>query len=259
MRDLLPAEIAQVVRDMDERGYACVPDMFSAEAVAEARAWVVRELERHGGEYFSYIGRKPVRGSLMAELGASPALHRAFTAIYERGLGKPAPPGGIFQVLRVLAGKTGLKQAHQFHYDAYVVTALVPIAIPAAPGERRGELIIYPRLRRIRSNVLVNVLEKILLQNPLARRLAGAPVIQRLLGAKVLRMTPGSIYFFWGYQSLHGNEACAVSSLRSTALFHFADPHENSVLAAAIQRLRSRHEQRIRDRAIARSAAQRAR
>jgi hypothetical protein len=67
-------------------------------------------------------------------------------------------------------------------------------------------------------------------------------------------MSPGDIYFFWGYQSLHGNEPCYASSVRATALFHYADPHENSFVATAIQGLRRRHERRIRERAMARSA-----
>lgn len=254
VRDLAPEEIERIVRDMDGQGYAKVAGFFPPATIAEARNWVMRELDKHGGEYFSYIGRDAVRGSPMAELGGAPALRRALAGIYERGVGRRAPRSGIFQVLRVLSGVSGLKEAHQFHYDAYVVTALVPIAIPNQAGERRGDLILYPKLRPIRSNVLVNVLEKMLLQNPVGRWMARAPVTRRLLKAKVLRMAPGDIYFFWGYQSLHGNEPCYASSVRSTALFHFADPHENSFLVAAIQRVRHRREQRIRERAVARSA-----
>ena len=67
-------------------------------------------------------------------------------------------------------------------------------------------------------------------------------------------MWPGAICFFWGYQSLHGNEPCYGSSVRATGLFHFADPHENSFLVTAIQGLRRRHERRTRERAMARSA-----
>lgn len=252
VRSLAPEVVERLVRDMNEQGYAGIAGFFPAATIAEARQWVTRELAKHNGEYFSYIGRDAVKGSLMAALGGSPGLRRLLAEIYERGIGRPAPASGLFQVLRVLAGGTGLKQSYQFHYDAYVVTALVPIAIPEGEGEARGDLVIYPRLRSIRRNVVVNLVEKMLLQNALARRAAASGLVRRLLGAKLLRMVPGDIYFFWGYQSLHGNEPCAPASLRSTALFHFADPHENSPAVALIQGLRRRHEQRIRDRAVAR-------
>ena len=253
LRRLAPEVVERLVRDMNAHGYARIAGFFPATTIAEARRWVLRELAKHNGEYFSYIGRDAVNGSPMAALGGSPALRRLFAEIYQCGLGRPAPESGVFQVLRVLAGSTGVRQSYRFHYDAYVVTALVPIAIPEGDGERRGDLVIYPKLRSIRRNIVVNLLEKMLLQNPLARWAAASRLIQRLLGAKLLRMVPGDIYFFWGYQSLHGNEPCAPTSFRSTALFHFADPHENSPAVALIQSLRRRHEQRIRDRAMARA------
>lgn len=251
LRELPADEIDHVVRAMNEDGYARIAKFFPDEMVADARRFVTGELEKHGREYFSYIGRDPVQESVLAEIGASAAFRNLLARVYEEGTGAPAPRSRVYQVLRVLSGKTGLREAYQFHYDAYVVTALMPIAIPTGDGEKRGDLIIYPRLRGIRSNVVVNLAEKILLQNKLARRLARSQWAQRVLKAKVLRMAPGDIYLFWGYQSLHGNEPCFPTSLRATALFHFADPHENSAAVAAVQRWRSRHERKIRERAMA--------
>lgn len=254
IRALAPDEIERAVRDMDEQGYARIAGLFPPDVIAEARRYVLGELKKHSGEYFSYIGRDAVRGSLMADLGGSPVLKSIFAQLYERGLGKPAPDEEMFQVLRVLSGRTGLKEAYQFHYDAYVLTALVPLLIPSEPGEKRGDLIIYPKLRRIRSSVVFNVIEKILLQNRVAHRLARSQWMRRLFKSTVLRMEPGDIYFFWGYQSLHGNEPCFTSSVRATALFHFVNPHADSLLVGLIKGWRRRHERKIRERAMARTA-----
>ena len=251
VRDVTSEEVSRLIRDMDEQGYGRLANFLSPGTIEDARQYVLGELKKHSGEYFSYIGNDAVQGSPMAYLGRSSALRNLFAAIYERGTGKLVPDGGVYQVLRVLSGQTGLRQSYQFHYDAYVVTALMPIAIPTGPGEKRGDLIIYPKLRRIRSNVVFNVIEKVLLQNKAAKRLARSEAMRRLLKAKVLRMQPGDLYFFWGYQSLHGNEPCYASSVRATALFHFADPHENSVLTRAIQAMRRRRESKIRERALA--------
>jgi hypothetical protein len=244
-------EITRVVADMDQGGYARIADFFPAEMINEARSFVTRELERHAREYFSYIGREPVHDSILADIGASSVFKNLLARVYETGTHATAPESGVYQVLRVLSGRTGLKEAYQFHYDAYVVTALMPIAIPSGEGEKRGDLIIYPKLRRVRSTVVANLVEKLLLQNAVAKRIARSPLTQRLLGAKTLRMQPGDLYLFWGYQSLHGNEPCFPTSTRATALFHFADPHARSSLVAAIQRWRSRHERKIRERALA--------
>ena len=245
VREFTDDQVTQLVRDMDEHGYACVPNLIPNMLISEARAFVLQELRKHGGNYFSYIGREAVLGSLMADLGWSDEFRSVLARIYEAGMGSPAPGGGLFQVLRVLAGKTGLKESYRFHFDAYVVTALIPIMIPNTPGERRGDLIIYPKLRGIRRSVLVNVVEKMLWQNPAGRWLARSSVMQRWSDAKVVRLRPGNAYFFWGYQSLHGNERCHPNNVRSTALFHYGDPHEASMLLSVVQRLRRLREQRM--------------
>ena len=159
-------------------------------------------------------------------------------------MGRKIVVGAPFQVLRVVAGETGRGQPMLFHYDAYPITALVPIAIPQNPGEPCGDLVLYPRLRPICSNVLVNVLEKALMQNRLMRNVMASKPVRALFKAKLLRIVPGNIYFFRGYQSLHANEPCHPSSLRATALYHFGDPHENNSLTEFIKRIRKRHEAR---------------
>jgi hypothetical protein len=256
LRELSADEIDGAITAMERDGYARIAGFFPDEMVTDARAFVTGQLEKHAREYFSYIGREPVRDSVLSDIGSAATFRNLLARIYEKGIGARPPDTGVYQVLRVLSGRTGLKEAFQFHYDAYVVTALMPIAIPSEDGEKRGDLIIYPKLRRVRSNVLVNLAEKLLLQNKVAKRVARAPLTRRLLGAKTLRMTPGDLYLFWGYQSLHGNEPCYPTSMRATALFHFADPHADSSLVAAIQRWRSRHESRIRAKAMAGARSQ---
>jgi len=96
--------------------------------------------------------------------------------------------------------------------------------------------VLFPNLRGIRSSALMNVAEKTLLQNPLAARLLATPAVQRRLAARVVPMEPGDVYLFWGYRSLHANRPCRPDWVRSTALFHFADPHAQSPLIRFIEK-----------------------
>ena len=41
-----------------------------------------------------------------------------------------------------------------------------------------------------------------------------------------IKMVPGNLYLFWGYRSVHTNEPCDPASIRATALFHYANPHQ---------------------------------
>ena len=58
----------------------------------------------------------------------------------------------VFQVLRCLKGKSGLKHALRFHYDSYVVTALLPVIIPSQGSA--GHLVMAPNWRPVRSSYL---------------------------------------------------------------------------------------------------------
>jgi hypothetical protein len=245
-------EVKRLVRQMNSPGHACVANFIPETELSTARAFVMRELERHGLTSFAFHGPAAAASEFMRRLGASDEFRDLLVRIYEAGTGRTGPSTPPFQNLRVVAGHAGLRQAHLFHYDAYVVTALVPIIIPDAPGEQRGDLVLYPKLRAVRGSVVTNLVEKALWQNPLARRVARSRVTSRLLGAETVRMTPGNLYLFWGYQSLHGNQRIDPESVRATALFHYADPHEESPLLAAVQRLRSWRERRVRERTAAR-------
>jgi hypothetical protein len=242
-RALSAAEIDQLVTSMDNDGYAVLREYFSEQEIDEVTRFVIAESEKLGGEYFFYNGSQAVAGTLLAKLGESSIFRRILAEIYERVVGKSAPPGEVYQALRVLSGRSGLKKAWKFHYDSYVVTALVPIIIPAEPENARGDLVIYPRLRRIRRNAVINVMEKVAFQNRLTQYLMASASIRRLLKARVIRMEPRNIYFFRGYESLHANAPCSPKVLRCTALFHFADPHEGSTIVKFIRdrRQRRRH------------------
>ena len=103
----------------------------------------------------------------------------------------------------------------------------------------------YPNMRSVRRIALVNILEKAAIESSLARRLWRTAWLQRALGARVVPLTPGNVYFFWGMRTLHANEACLPTSVRSTVLLHLGDPHENSPLKTFSQRLHRRRLRRL--------------
>ena len=130
---------------------------FQLREIAEARRFVEDEVARHQGQYFSFVGREPVTGTLFERIGDLSWFRDLLADLSAHVMGRKASPGAPFQVLRVLAGETGRGQSMLFHYDAYVITALVPVAIPQNSGEPRGDLIlsataVYP-LQRCRQRV----------------------------------------------------------------------------------------------------------
>jgi hypothetical protein len=233
-REALPRlsaeDISALRHDMDSNGVGVLRDVIPATTLDEAKRYIQTELKRHGGQYFGLTGREWIEASPLATLARSPAFYSILAALWEQAMQCVAPECDIAASLRVLAGTVGLRHSGLFHYDSYVVTALVPLLIPNGPAEVRGDLVMYPNLRRVRRNAFVNIVEKMLVENPLACRVWRLPFVQRRLAARAIPMQPGNIYFFWGMRSLHANRACLPDDIRSTALFHFGDPHAGSFL-----------------------------
>lgn len=223
--------IRQIINDINTKGYGCLPGFIAPDNLRIMRSFVQSALQKSGGEYVGFAGPSSVEGSTLDTLGSNPAFRDLMEQIYEQGTGKKAPNTPFYQVLRCLSGESAKKHSMNFHYDSYVVTALIPIEIPTSSPT--GDLIILPNTRRIRSSYLLNAVDKVLLDNQLTQAFLRTMTRWRKLSMVRLKPVPGDIYFFWGYRSIHTNEACDPDKVRATALFHYANPHAESRLKRA--------------------------
>lgn len=224
--DLPDSELAQIAKDMNLTGFGVARGCIDETQLSALQDFVTRKVASAGGEYVAFTGLQPVGGTLLEALAQSPEFNRACRTIYQMGTGKLAPGTSFYQVLRCLSGSTGERHAYFFHYDSYVITALVPVLMPSTG--QTGDLIMFPNRRRIRKNYLTNLIDKILLDNRLAQSLLKRGVLSGILRPVRVRMSPGNVYFFWGYRSVHANEPCDHDQIRATALFHYVNPHADS-------------------------------
>jgi hypothetical protein len=88
----------------------------------------------------------------------------------------------------------------------------------------------WPNLRRIRPAYLLNLLDKLFIDNRLTQLVLKRLFLSGRLKLREVEMVPGNLYLFWGYRTLHANAPCDPQNIRSTALFHFGDPHGESRL-----------------------------
>lgn len=216
---------------IDHKGYTVIEHYISPEQLELGRAFIQEQVASRGGEYFAIHGIEALGGSLIAGLALSPPLKETLAELYRLQTGQePANEEQVFPVIRCLQGRSGLKQSHFYHFDATAVTALLPLYIPTE-GEHCGDLIIFPNTRRVRFNALRNVIEKAVLHNTASQKLVAFAVRRGWLKPIRLKLVPGNLYLFSGYRSLHANDVCDPAMLRATALFHFGNPHHDSVLA----------------------------
>ena len=215
--------VAHLVSDLNSRGYGFIPDYLAPRDLEKAQIFVANAISQSGKEYVHFNGPDPVAGSGLEELAVSADFEALMHAVYEMGTGRSAKPEKYYQVLRCLAGKSGQKNSLIFHYDSYVVTALLPICIPKTG--MRGDLLMYPNTRKIRNSYLANGVDKLLLDNPASQWALRSRVNASVLKPLRVKMEPGNLYFFWGYRSIHTNEPCDENQIRATALFHYHNPH----------------------------------
>ena len=246
--DLDDTTSARLATDMNKQGYAVLEEALRPEVLQELRNYVEEQAQRHNHQYFAYHGQDQLAGSRLAAAAASTDFRRLLALLHQQGSGEQASSDQVFPVLRCVQGHSGVKESNAFHFDATLLTLLVPLFIPDQ-GKDRGDLVVFPNLRKVRGNVVLNALEKTFYQNSLSRRVMGWCIERGWLKPQLLRMVPGNVYFFWGYRSLHANQPCDPAHRRATALFHYGDPHAGSLTTRLILRLN----QRRAARAVARS------
>jgi hypothetical protein len=246
LSDDLTIDAEKIADDLDRDGFICLENAVSPEWLAHAQADVNNRLARFGEKFFSVIRPANEADSAAEQLVADPRLAKLL-----RDLTTISCPAGVsdyeevYNVLRIIAGPDGSKGSLEFHYDASVVTALVPIFIPEGGdhGEGSGSLVTFANNRPYRS-LPVNLAEKAIVQNKryaerLFRRYRENPE------PHTQALQPGNIYLFWGYRTLHGNLSCAANSKRATMLLHYGNPHgSNPVLKAVRNRRRQVEAQR---------------
>lgn len=240
--------VRRLANEIDTDGFAMLSAAVTPADLEQLRRWTDVQADKHRGEYFAYHGEAQLGESLLASFWSDPRFKALLAGLYRHAAGQPAASERIFPVLRCVQGNQGTRESNAFHYDASLVTALVPVFIPTE-GEQHGDLMLFPNQRGVRSWVLFNVIEKALLQNKLTRNLIVKGMQRKWLKPYVLRLEPGNIYFFWGYRSLHANQACSPNVKRATALFHFGDPHTGSLATRLILRINQSRARRMSDKA----------
>lgn len=228
---------------LQANGLVCLPNAVEANFLAQCRDHIDGLLDERGHRHFSIIQAHQVEDGPFADMVATPRFVDMLRSLARRLHSDEAVKDfELYNVLRVIAGDDAAKTAFEFHYDATVLTMLMPIIIPDGPPGKAGELVARPNHRPYRSSAVINIVEKVLVQNPLAFRYYG-----RRYGSgesHVVQLEAGNLYFFNGYRTFHGNLPCLAGQKRATLIFHFGDPHVGDPLSRLVLRIRRMREER---------------
>ncbi len=227
--DKLP-EPGAVIDELERDGFACLEGVVREDWLAAARSHITQLIEAEGAKYFSIIRPADEELSPAETIVRDPRL----TSLLRIATDTVCPRGvvdyeEVYNVLRIISGPNGGSGSLAFHYDASVITALVPLFIPKSERMSSGELLVMANRRPFRRLLVHNLLEKAALQNRFASKVA-ASAVRKHPEQFVRDLVPGNIYLFWGYRSYHANFPCAPNALRATLLLHYGNPHGRSKL-----------------------------
>ncbi|QUT05671.1 hypothetical protein KFK14_22430 [Sphingobium phenoxybenzoativorans] len=234
-----------IAAELDQNGFACIENAIDPKWIEEAQSYVNGLVSEKGRRYFALTWPSRNKGTPPHTLGADPDIQALMGELARIGCPSAATDEEIYTVLRVVAGASGEGKSLIYHYDKYVITALVPVFIPPGPKRKSGELLIFPNKRRYRAFAWLNILEKAIVQSGWYRRRVTdkLPADDSELDIKILK--PGNLYFFWGYRTYHTNFPVSEDVVRATMLLHHGDPHPSSLLLKAWKAHQIKKESRI--------------
>lgn len=233
----ISTQASELASQIDQRGFAVIDDYIPEAWLRTTQRFVSDTLAKNDGNYICFTGPHNLSGNFLSWIATDVNFIQLCRSIYTCGTGLNPPNDEFYQVLRCLSGSGAKEHSLRFHYDSYVLTALIPIIIPTQ-GER-GNLIVLPNTRRIRKMYISNFADKVLVDNKLSQLFFRTAYKKRHKRIVSVELRPGSLYFFWGYRSLHTNEPCSPTEIRSTALLHYVDPHAESRLKMVLRGVRN--------------------
>lgn len=218
--------VDRLIQNLDDDGIVCLPGVVPTSWLDSYRAQVQRYVTAYGNQDF--LLRAAGRGGIGP---AQDLLERTqFSELMTSLVAAKCPQahrGQVASCLRVLAGPVRHEKSMLLHYDANVVTMVVPIFVPQGDPGRSGELVVFPNKRPFRRFTAQHVVDKITTHNTWFRRRA----VRAALGnpdRHFVDLQPGNAYLFWGYRTFHGNLPLDPNHLRATLILHFGLPHANS-------------------------------
>lgn len=234
----VPKSASELASALDDKGVVELPGLVSDEWIAESLRQISNNLREFGLRDHTLIDPDSAAHGPAQALVTDPVLIDLLRQVAEQRW--PRATGDRHRLpsfLRVLAGPERHETPGLLHYDAYVVTVVIPIALPEGePDEPLGELIALANHRPFRRTFAAHALDKLLTHNQRYRRKA----TERALSDRehsIVRMTPGNGYMFWGYRTFHGNLPCATGKLRATLIVHYGDPHAKNAAMLLARRL----------------------
>lgn len=232
--------IRDISAQLHTSGFVHVPDAVTPTDIERADDEVRAYLRTHPGDIHESDAPDDWDCPTISALSVDPELEAILAALTASV--HPAAAGGYqSRTLRIYGGAQSHRtNPYDWHYDANVITVLIPLTVPDCEPGTLGHHATFPNHRAHRRFSWSDVLDKALTQNRVhgrwtARRLARDPE------AHTIRFRPGSGYIFCGHRTLHRPMSWPSDRVRATLNLHYGYPYDKGHSTArtfhSVQRL----------------------
>ena len=175
-KDIVRADVTEthincIFSNLESKGFYCLENAIPKSTIRKFQKRIEYITNTKGKRYFSLINECKYIESPFRDLYKSDNLNLLLKELAKLGSEIDFTKSETRNVIRIVTGEKTYSQSFRFHYDPTVITALIPILIPDGPVERSGHLVIMSNIRKIRSLSIINLIEKIFIQNIIAQRI----------------------------------------------------------------------------------------
>jgi hypothetical protein len=219
--------VPDLVKQLDTDGVVCLENVIPTTWLDAVRAAIPTYIAAHGDQDFLVADIGNEETSPTYSLVNDPELGLLFSSVTEAGWPGTQTSQQIHSGLTVRSGLSKKAPSMLFHYDANVLTMVVPIVIPEQEFGTCAELVAIPNKRPFRRFLVSHAIDKLLTHNLWYRKRIAREAL-RNPEENIVDLKPGNAYLFWGYRTLHGNLPCAPGLLRVTLILQCGEVHRQS-------------------------------
>ena len=140
-------QLNSIKKNIDNEGFHCIENYVAEEELSILRQFVNQKLKENNNEYFFLTSENPEKTLLNDEKFFN-RMENLLKKITNEFNFKLRDTEKLYKVLRVVTGKKSKKVSMDFHFDAHLLTLLIPIYIPTRLDSNNGNLIIIKKLKK---------------------------------------------------------------------------------------------------------------
>ena len=230
--------IKNIKENIEKNGFHCLENFFDQNEIEHLRDFVDSQLKENNNQYF-FLTSETTSNNILSDESFFKNIENLLKKLvidYNFGLRDNEK---LYKVLRVVTGKKSEKVSLDFHFDAHLLTLLIPIYIPQRDNSDNGNLIIIKNLRKITSFLFKNIFQKIFFQSNFFKKFF---IEKNLVKKEILELKPKNVYIFNGFRTLHANMNINPEDIRATILVHYYDIFKSSLLVNLNRKMRIKKE-----------------